>query len=751
MQSKAKKTIAAALALTLAFTAAGAAPQANAAKKIKLSKSKLSIEVKKTKKVTIKNIKAKKVKKITVSTNKKSIATAKKSGKTAIKVTGKKAGKAKITVKLTQKGKKKPTKLTLNVTVKKKKKTDSTPAPTAGSTTAVTNTTVPTTGSKTPAPSQAPAGKTKPTVRPISTSSSSEGTPRPSATPLVKYEESFDNGLGDWYARYAEDQGNKASLINTDEAHSGKAMRITGRVGDDGVSHPWNGPALDMSASGTPGASYKVSFWARLPEEYSEIIAGDEVKMRVSGATKITDDAEEAYVNYPADTDYLISADEWRHFEVDFTLSATFTSYIFYFETNGGGKFDFIIDDLTMERTAAPAEPDLTLPSIKDTYAPYIGTMGTALTYSDLLNESTLSFVKHHYGSVTMGNSMKPDALMNSKKVLLQSEADYILPEDYSTYDANKDKDGNVIVPEFTLAEVDKVLKVCQENGLKLRVHSPMWHQQMPKFFFCEQYDENKPVVTDKNVILAREEMYIRNIYQYFLTSPWADAIIAFDVVNEYTHMDNISEAVGSDNWWKYSFGTEMKTDCEYVKKAFVWANEVLELCERTDISLIYNDYNTYEPKTTESIIELVNNINKKDDVNKVGKICDGVGMQSHMNDKNATVENYAAALEKFSAQGYEIQITELDVTNCGQITSETTPEEKDEIYAANAEMYAGVMDAILNAKKNGANITNVTIWGLTDATSWRADRAPLLFGTDISDKKPSFDAVINAAKNFAG
>ena len=85
--------------------------------------------------------------------------------------------------------------------------------------------------------------------------------------------------------------------------------------------------------------------------------------------------------------------------------------------------------------------------------------------------------------------------------------------------------------------------------------------------------------------------------------------------------MSNEGGQVGSENWWKYSFGKEMKTDCEYVKKAFVWAYDVLQLCDRTDISLIYNDYNTYDPKTTAQIIELINNINKADDVNKVGKI----------------------------------------------------------------------------------------------------------------------------------
>lgn len=750
MQKNMKRAIAVGLSFTLAVSAWSMNPsESQAAKKIKLSSKQISLAVKKTKKINIKNIKAKKIKKITVKSNKKSVAAVKKLKKTQIKVTAKKAGKATITVKVFQKGKKKATKLTLKVTVKKAATPVNTQKATATPTQTVKQTTAPTQAVQgTDEPDPVPTPRTKPTTRPVNADDGNHAT-RPSAEPLIDYTQSFDEDMGDWYARYSEDQGNIASLVHTDEAKSGKAMRITGRVGSDGVAHSWNGPALDMSGIGTPGASYKVTFYAKLPSEYSEDLDGDEVNLRVSGAYEITDDSGFTYENYPADTDYPINADEWTKCEVEFTAPASFYSYIFYFETYGGGKFDFIIDELTLTRTAAPAGADLTLDSIKDTYEPYINTVGVATTYSALLDENTLAFIKHHFNSVTMGNSMKPDALVSSKNVLKQSDAKYVLPDAYSTYAANKNASGDVIVPEFSLDEIDKVLKICHDNGIKIRIHSPMWHQQMPKYFFCEQYDEDKPVVTDKNVILAREEMYIRNIYDYILTSPYADAVAAFDVVNEYTHMSNESGAAGSENWWKYSFGTEMKTDCEYVKKAFVWAYEELTLLERTDVSLIYNDYNTYQPAITAQIIELVNNINTKDDINPYGKVCSGVGMQCHMNDSNATTTNLATAISKFAEQGYEIQITELDVTTTGTVTTNTSEADKAEVYAENAAAYGEIMDTILAEKAKGANITSLTIWGTTDATSWRADRAPLLFGTDISDKKPSFDAVINAAKNF--
>ena len=739
MRKNIKSILAKTLAVTLVVSMAGvSAPAADAAKKPALSTKKVTVSKGKSKKVTIKNVKAKKVKKLTVSVDKKKYVSVKKNGKTAFTIKGKKAGSAKVTAKV--KVGKKTTKLTVKVTVKGSQKV--TAAPTASNATTIAPATVAPTATATTEPTAVP----KPTIRPLAAGSGSAE--REVGEPLVEKTFDFEDGTGEWFARSATTH--VCEVQSTDEAHSGnKAMRIFRDKDAEGAYHAWNGAGLDLSAIGSFGATYKVHFWAKISQDEAEDLDGDEVRMRFSGAKKVTSEDEENYENYPADTDYKLSADEWREFEISFVAPSTFYSYIIYFETNGGGKYDIVVDDFTITCVNPPAKADLTLDSLKDTYAPYISTFGTALTYSDLLNDNTLEFVKHHFNSITLGNEMKADAMISNSETLLASESDYIIPKNYSSYADNKDKDGNVIVPKLTMDVVDKVLKICKENGIKVRVHMPMWHQQMPKAFFCKGFDPDGELVTDKDVILAREEMFIRTAYQYYLTSPYADVIYSFDVVNEYTHMDNISIAVGSDNWWKYSFGTEMKTDCEYVKKAFVWADEVLTLCDRQDISLLYNDYNTYDPKTTEQIIELINNINKVDDVNKVGKICDGIGMQSHLSDEFGTVDNYKTAIEKFDAQGYEIQITELDITNTGKIDSNTTQEEIDQIYADNAESYSKIMNTILEKKEAGANITAVVIWGLTDNTSWRADCSPLLFGKDISDKKPSFDAVINAAKNF--
>ncbi len=138
-----------------------------AAKKPKLSKKKVTVGVKKSVKVKVKNVKAKKIKKLTVKSNKKKIATVKKNGKTAFTITGKKAGSAVITAKVLQKGKKKPASFKVKVKVTEKQENgvgDVTAAPvvtpnvTASQAPATTPVVTPSTGATTmPPATEAPA------------------------------------------------------------------------------------------------------------------------------------------------------------------------------------------------------------------------------------------------------------------------------------------------------------------------------------------------------------------------------------------------------------------------------------------------------------------------------------------------------------------------------------------------------------------------------------------------------------------
>ncbi len=120
---------AAVMALALLLCAGLGCNTAEAAKKVKISKTKLMLKVGQSKTLSVKNLSKKKKKKLKWTSNNKKVATVSKKGK----VKAKKAGKAKITAKV---GKKK---YTCKVTVKKKTPTttgnttdkDKTPTPPA--------------------------------------------------------------------------------------------------------------------------------------------------------------------------------------------------------------------------------------------------------------------------------------------------------------------------------------------------------------------------------------------------------------------------------------------------------------------------------------------------------------------------------------------------------------------------------------------------------------------------------------------
>ncbi len=153
----ATKTLSLLLAAGLVVTAAPASVSDAKAKKPKLAKKKITVTVKKSKKVKIKN--TKKIKKVTWSVNKKGkkIVKLTKKKKTYVTVKGVKKGKATVTAKVKIKGKKKATKLKLKVTVKKASaKKTTTPAKTAAASSAPKTTNAPVQtnngGSKTNAP-----------------------------------------------------------------------------------------------------------------------------------------------------------------------------------------------------------------------------------------------------------------------------------------------------------------------------------------------------------------------------------------------------------------------------------------------------------------------------------------------------------------------------------------------------------------------------------------------------------------------
>ncbi|MDR0222413.1 MAG: endo-1,4-beta-xylanase [Oscillospiraceae bacterium] len=357
--------------------------------------------------------------------------------------------------------------------------------------------------------------------------------------------------------------------------------------------------------------------------------------------------------------------------------------------------------------------------TLRGAYGPVFGYVGTAAYTSgreavgSLNDAGALKFIKKHYNSITAENEMKPDHVLGAALITVDEakKKGYVIPDGFK----------ETRVPEINFGKIDNFLKIAYENGLAVRYHTLVWHSQTPDRFFKVDYAGSGSYVSEA-VMDKRMEMYIKTVIKHVYESPYGDVVYAWDVVNE--HLNN-----NGQGGWQRIYG-----DASYVAKAFKYAHEELvKQKKRDDVSLFYNDFNTYEK--TAAIIALINEVNKK------GKYCDGVGMQSHLDAGYPSISKIGFAVDAFAKEGYEIQITELDVTLNGQWSSPPPESEADQ-----AKYYGDLFKMLAEKKKGGANITGVTFWGLYDGVSWRGKYEPLLFTGLDKPKKDALDAVLKAA-----
>ncbi|WP_081795555.1 endo-1,4-beta-xylanase [Butyrivibrio sp. MC2021] len=349
-----------------------------------------------------------------------------------------------------------------------------------------------------------------------------------------------------------------------------------------------------------------------------------------------------------------------------------------------------------------------------ETYGAKYGYSGNCVHTYMLRNQSTVNAIKKDSNIVTLGNEFKPDYLLGSRQATLISVNEaknlgYYIPSNYR----------ESYVPRIDFSTVDEAMKLCYQNGLKMRGHTLVWHSQTPTWFFRNNYSGNGGFV-NQSTMDARLEFYVKSVLNHVYSSQYGQVVVFWDVANEIMHASN--------SGWEAVYGNN-KTNATYVKKAFNYAYECLEYFKLTDkVKLFYNDYNTYMVVNDE--IKLVNYINQGK------KVCAGIGMQSHLSTSYPSVSYYTQALNAFLKAGFEVQITELDIKNKGDQDLNN--------YTYN------LFKNINQAKKNGGNISCITWWGPSDAETWLRGEKPLPWST-IGNPKGAYDAQINAYLDVFG
>jgi endo-1,4-beta-xylanase len=311
--------------------------------------------------------------------------------------------------------------------------------------------------------------------------------------------------------------------------------------------------------------------------------------------------------------------------------------------------------------------------------------------------------LKKHFNSLVAGNAMKPASL--------------------------QPREG-----EFDWKGADQIAAFARENGMELRFHTLVWHQQSPAWFFLDKdgfkmMDETDPARREENkkLLLERLDTHIRTV-----VARYKDDIVAWDVVNEVVD-EAEADGMRHSDWY-------MLTGTDYIVTAFKAAREAAG----EDAKLIINDFNTNMPKKRDILLRLVQ------DLLAQGVPIDGVGHQTHVNVEWPSGVEIVASIRAFSALGLDNQITELDMSvygfnNRGDY-GEALPEGLLETQAAR---YREIFDALLTVKED---ISNVTFWGIADDNTWlnsfpvtRTDY-PLPFDKELQ-AKPAFWALVDPSR----
>ena len=348
--------------------------------------------------------------------------------------------------------------------------------------------------------------------------------------------------------------------------------------------------------------------------------------------------------------------------------------------------------------------------SLLSTYGSLFGRSGNCVSLSQLQNSSTLAHIKSQYNSITLENEMKPDALLGYSPSLITRDS----AKNLGYYVSGSFTES--YVPKINFDTVDKVLKICYENGIGVRAHTLVWHSQTPDWFFRVGYSTKYGYVS-QDQMNKRMEYYIKTVMNHVYTSKYGSCVYAWDVVNEYLH--------ATTSGWEKIYGART-TRPAFVKRAFQYAYDCIKYFGLTNkVSLFYNDFNTY--------MEVNDVITKINYINSDGKICNGVGMQSHLSTSYPSVAYYTQAVQSFVNAGFEVQITELDATNKGDQDL--------------ANYLYSLMKNVISIKKAGGKITGLTIWGLADDVTWIKGQKPLLFST-IGNPKTAYWSVLQAYKD---
>ena len=229
---------------------------------------------------------------------------------------------------------------------------------------------------------------------------------------------------------------------------------------------------------------------------------------------------------------------------------------------------------------------------------------------------------------------------------------------------------------KFNFKDTDFLVKFAEDNKMKLRGHTLVWHRQLPKWLTEGDFTR------DEIIKILKEHIQT-------LVGRYRGKIQAWDVVNEA--IDDKTGGYRTDSFWYQKLGAD------YIKLAFEFARQA-----DANAVLYYNDYSAESMNAkSDGIYKLLRELKNQ------GVPIDGIGWQMHVENGFRIEPQHHENAKRLAALGLELSITEMDVRLKLPASTEELLKQSD--------AYRDVAKFCLSAPSCKAVLT----WGVTDKYSW--------------------------------
>lgn len=533
--------------------------------------------------------------------------------------------------------------------------------------------------------------------------------------------------------------------------------------------------AQDITEKVSEGEEYEFSFWAKLSDDYNKELKDSQKTVQfqpyyVNGNDKEVYDTTGLISGTSAQ---ILEAGKWTKFEGTYKIPSGAKKVVIRILEQGDwqepgscimGKY--YVANVSMKKITKPKpEIEENIPDWKASVTESLGNgsiAGTAIMSSEISDDTLMALVKKHFNAVTFGNELKPDALFNYQIGQSVDSTTITFQGKELKVPVVNDKQENL---DFSRADamLDKILEWNNANPndkIRVRGHVLVWHSQTPEWFFHEDYDVAKPYA-DKETMNRRLEWFIFSVFDHYFgkaaNGKYDGLFYGWDVVNEAvngnTYRDDkvISDASdtstsdtrhGSNSmWWR------VYKSNEFIINAFKYANKYAP----NDVELYYNDFGETDNTKCEGIVKLINDVKSAD-----GTRLDAFGMQAHYNVDGFSAAQFKSVAKKYAQAAGKVQLTELDFK--ASSTYDGTAATRESEYTKMAYCHKNLYEAIKALKKEGANVSGITVWGVIEPNSWLHSQSnlgggasgsaqcPLLFDGNYK-AKPAYWAYVDATK----